>query len=140
MPVQLPYLSSYKNVPMLFEKIASAKVPDSFTHAFLQNTIGLKGTGDRPLIPFLRSLGFIDQSGKPLPEYSKLKGSEEQRRVAIGHGVSCCSDIAAGYNATTQSFVNETEAGCRVASTTTRSAALVFAAESTHSAAPLLAA
>ncbi|UWU75712.1 DUF5343 domain-containing protein [Bradyrhizobium huanghuaihaiense] len=46
-----------------------------------------KGTGDRPLIPFLRSLGFIEQSGKPTPEYSKLKGSEEQRRVTIGEGI-----------------------------------------------------
>jgi hypothetical protein len=87
MPVQLPYLSSYKNVSTLFEKIAGAKVPESFTHAFLQNVIGLKGTGDRPLIPFLRSLGFIDPSGKPTPEYAKLKGSEKQRRLVIGAGV-----------------------------------------------------
>jgi Family of unknown function (DUF5343) len=87
MPVQLPYLSSYKNVPVLFDKIASAKIPESFTHAFLQNIIGLKGTGDRPLIPFLRGLGFIDTSGKPTPEYSKLKGSEKQRRAAIGQGI-----------------------------------------------------
>ena len=87
MPVQLPYLSSYKNVPTLFDKIAAAKIPDSFTHSFLQNTIGLKATGDRPLIPFLRNLGFIDQSGKPTPEYSKLKGSEEQRKVAVAEGL-----------------------------------------------------
>jgi hypothetical protein len=87
MPVQLPYLSSYKNVTTLFEKIASAKIPDSFTHAFLQNTIGLKGTTDRPLISFLRSLGFIDVSGKPTPEYSRLKGSEQQRRITIANGI-----------------------------------------------------
>jgi hypothetical protein len=87
MPVQLPYLSSYKNVPTLFEKIASAKIPETFTHAFLQNTIGLKNTTDRPLIPFLRSLGFIDTSGKPTLEYSKLKGSEQQRRTTIGEGI-----------------------------------------------------
>lgn len=59
MPVQLPYLASYKNVGALFDKIASAKIPDSFTHEFLQSTIGLKASGDRPLIPFLRNLGFI---------------------------------------------------------------------------------
>ena len=69
MPVQLPYLSSYKNLPVLFEKIATAKVPDSFTHSYLRSTIGLKGTDDRPLIPFLRSLGFIDTSGKPTPDH-----------------------------------------------------------------------
>lgn len=87
MPVQLPYLSSYKNVSTLFEKIAGAKIPESFTHKYMQSTLGLKNTSDRPLIPFLRNLGFIDQSGKPLPEYSKLKGPAEQRQTAIGAGV-----------------------------------------------------
>ncbi|QND70753.1 DUF5343 domain-containing protein [Tardiphaga robiniae] len=87
MPVQLPYLSSYKNVPVLFQKIGSAKVPESFTHAFLQNTIGLKNTADRPLIPFLRSLGFIDSSNKPTADYNLLKGSEEARRAAIAAGI-----------------------------------------------------
>jgi len=35
MPVQLPYLSSYKNVPILFQKIASAKIPETFHNKFL---------------------------------------------------------------------------------------------------------
>jgi len=87
MPVQLPYLSSYKNVSTLFEKIGTAKVPDSFTHSFLQNTIGLKGPNDRRLIPFLRDLGFIDTGNKPTPQYSLLKGSEMQRRAAIAEGI-----------------------------------------------------
>jgi hypothetical protein len=85
MPVQLPYLSSYKNVAMLFDKIATAKIPDTFHHKFMQETIGLKSKGDRPLIPFLRSLGFVDPSGKPTPEYSLLKGS--QRRIALADGI-----------------------------------------------------
>jgi hypothetical protein len=87
MAVQLPYLSSYKNVPTLFEKIGTAKVPDSFTHGFLQNTIGLKATNDRQLIPFLRHLGFIDAGNKPTPQYNLLKGSEIQRRAAIAEGI-----------------------------------------------------
>ncbi len=64
MPVQLPYLSSYKNVLPLFDKIATARIPDTFHHKFLLDTIGLKSTDDRPLIPFLRTLGFVDASGK----------------------------------------------------------------------------
>jgi hypothetical protein len=51
----------------------------------MQDTIGLKSKGDRPLIPFLRSLGFIDTSGKPTPEYSLLKGSD--RRTAVADGI-----------------------------------------------------
>jgi hypothetical protein len=75
MPATLPYLSSNKNLEALFSKIASAKVPDNFTHKFLQQTIGLKGTNDRPLIPLLRNLGLIDTSNVPTPEYRQLKNS-----------------------------------------------------------------
>ena len=87
MPVQLPYLSSYKNVSLLFDKIASARIPETFNHQFLQDTIGLKSTSDRPLIPFLRNLGFIDTANKPTPKYSLLKGSGDQRRTAIAEGL-----------------------------------------------------
>lgn len=69
----LPYLSSNKNVAELFEKILSAQKPPSFTHAYLQNTIGLKGTNDRPLIPMLRTLGFLDSANIPTPSYDLLK-------------------------------------------------------------------
>src|SRR5262245_6204681 len=85
MPVPLPYLSSNKNLGTLFEKIASAKIPPKFTHDFLQTTIGLKGTNDRPLIPLLRNMGFIDQSGTPTASYSLLKG--DRRKAAIAQGV-----------------------------------------------------
>lgn len=85
MAVSLPYLVSYKNVPTLFEKIGSAKIPDSFTHNFLQTTVGLKATNDRALIPLLRTFGFIDQSGVPTPTYRLLKG--DKRRAALAEGI-----------------------------------------------------
>ncbi|MGA7433911.1 MAG: DUF5343 domain-containing protein, partial [Xanthobacteraceae bacterium] len=84
MPVQLPYLPSNKNVPALFEKIASAKIPDKFNHNFLQTTIGLKSTNDRALIPLLRNLGFVDQSGTPTPSYRMLKGDSYKAAIADG--------------------------------------------------------
>jgi hypothetical protein len=86
MPASLPYLVSYKNLPTLFEKISSAKIPEKFNHAFLQTTIGLKASNDRALIPLLRNLGFIDQSGTPTQSYALLK-SNEKRRTAIAAGV-----------------------------------------------------
>lgn len=73
MATSLPYLPSYKNVDKLFSGIAAAKVPESFTQAFLSQTLGLKASSDRPLIPLLRTLGFIDASGRPTPEYRLLK-------------------------------------------------------------------
>lgn len=86
MPTSLPYLSSNKNLPVLFQKIQSAKVPEKFNREFLQTTIGLKGSNDRSYIPFLRTLGFIDQSGTPTVAYRLLK-SEDTARAAIGDAV-----------------------------------------------------
>jgi hypothetical protein len=75
MAKELPYLPTYKNVGLLFEKIASAKIPEAFVQKYLYETLGLKSIGDRPLIPLLKSMGFIDQTGKPTSEYSKLKNN-----------------------------------------------------------------
>jgi Family of unknown function (DUF5343) len=86
MAAQLPYLASYKNVGVLFEKIATAKVPPKFTYEFLQNTIGLKGTNDRAFIALLRSMGFLDQSNSPSQTYSLLKNSNEHR-AAVANGI-----------------------------------------------------
>lgn len=86
MAVSLPYLASYKNVGKLFENIAAAKVPPKLTHNFLQTTLGLKNTSDRPFIPLLRNLGFIDQSGTPTASYSLLKNSHKQK-TAIAAGI-----------------------------------------------------
>lgn len=85
MPASLPYLVTYRNVPTLFEKIASAKIPETFNREFLTTTIGLKGSNDRALIPLLRTMGFIDQSGAPTAKYRLLKG--ERRRTAVAEGI-----------------------------------------------------
>lgn len=85
MAVSLPYLVSYKNLPTLFEKINSAKIPEKFTHNFLLTTIGLKGTNDRALIPLLRNLGFLDPSGTPTATYRLLKG--EKRSTILADGI-----------------------------------------------------
>jgi hypothetical protein len=84
--VSLPYLSSNKNIVALFSKIASAKIPPTFTHEFLQTTIGLKGTNDRPLIPLLRNLGFLDQASVPTNAYPLLKNND-RHAASIAAGV-----------------------------------------------------
>ena len=80
MASELPYLPSYKNVAKLFKGIEQAKQPPAFTHKFLQETIGLKGTADRALIPLMRTLGFIDASNKPTSSYSLLKNSKTSKK------------------------------------------------------------
>jgi hypothetical protein len=44
MSENLPYLASNKNVGELFNKILSAKKPDVFTHSYLKDTLGFKGS------------------------------------------------------------------------------------------------
>lgn len=82
----LPYVASNKNLESLFAKIASAKIPDKFTHSFLQQTIGLKGTNERAYIPLLRTLGFLDASGTPTAAYRQLKNSSAAK-IAIASGI-----------------------------------------------------
>jgi hypothetical protein len=82
----LPYLTSYKNVGKLFEGIYSAKQPDQFTHEFLQKTLGITASGDRSLIPMLRTLGFIDAANRPTAAYGALKNSG-RRKPAIAEAI-----------------------------------------------------
>lgn len=75
MAAELPYLSSYKNVAELFQRILAAKKPDSFTTRYLSETVGLKSAGDRQLIALLKTLGFLDSASRPSADYDQLKNS-----------------------------------------------------------------
>jgi hypothetical protein len=86
MAKELPYLSSYKNVDELFQKILSAKQPDIFTTRFLAETLGLKSSGDRQFIALLKALGLIDSGAKPTAEYSALK-NPAQAKKAVARGI-----------------------------------------------------
>jgi len=86
MPATLPYLASYKNLGPLFARIQSARRPDTFSTRFLADTLGLKSTSDRPFISLLRTLGFIDASGKPTPEYDSLK-NPDRAPYAVGAAI-----------------------------------------------------
>lgn len=81
MPTPLPYVTGYGKIRTLFEKIASAKVPDALTHGYLHDTLGMTSSGDRPLIPLMRALGFIDGFGKPSADYASLKNSKRAPAV-----------------------------------------------------------
>jgi|SRR5215470_13574567 len=81
MATELPYLTSYKNVDKLFDKIATAAKPAAFTHKFLSDTLGLKNSTDRPLIPLLRALGFIDSASRPTADYNLLKNPAKRGAV-----------------------------------------------------------
>ncbi|MGN2251375.1 DUF5343 domain-containing protein [Frateuria sp. GZRe14] len=87
MPSALPYVPNYGKIKTLFEKVASARVPDTFTQAYLAETLGLKSGGDRPLIPLLKALGLIDPSGKPTADYALLK-NPQRAGTTLAQGIS----------------------------------------------------
>ena len=69
----LPYVPSNRNIGELFEKIAAARTPDAISQTILSEMFGLKSTNDRQLISLLKTLGFLDQGGRPTHEYGQLK-------------------------------------------------------------------
>lgn len=100
MAADLPYLSTYKNVGALFERILTAKAPDAFTVRYLTDTLGLKSTADRNLITLLKTLGFLDSSGKPTTEYMLLKNpSTAGNAIADGIKKGYAPLFAANENA-----------------------------------------
>jgi hypothetical protein len=100
MPISLPYLPSNKNIGKLLQQIAAAKVPPKVSTRFLTDMLGLKGTADRALIPMLRNLGYIDQSGTPTAKYSELKNPDTAAAsVATGIRAAYAPLFAADENA-----------------------------------------
>lgn len=81
MAVPSAYLMSTKNTPAIFAAIQKASVPtQGFTHEFLKN-LGFASSGDRPIIPVLKAIGFLDQSGKPTELYRMYKDPAQGKRV-----------------------------------------------------------
>ena len=62
---KLPYVTAYGNITKALEKIQQAATPDRFTQDFLATKLGLKGGTPKPVIPFLKRLGFLGSDGVP---------------------------------------------------------------------------
>lgn len=73
MSVPTAYLMSTKNTKLIFESMQKASLPTKgFTHEFLKN-MGYSSSGDRPIIPVLKAIGFLDQTGMPTQLYRDYK-------------------------------------------------------------------
>lgn len=71
-----PYLTAPEKIPLLFDAVMKARTPDKFTYRFLES-MGFKSSRERELLPFLKSLGFLEGKGRPVEEYDKLKNRQE---------------------------------------------------------------
>jgi hypothetical protein len=78
------YMGSVKNLDAILTQIRRGSVPPKFTYQFLKE-LGFPSSNDRPIIPIMKALGFLDDSGVPQERYRRFKdGSQWQRVLAEG--------------------------------------------------------
>jgi hypothetical protein len=86
MAVPTTYLIGVKNVGAIFEAIQRASVPPKFTYDFFKTQLGFTSSSDRPFIPLLKAIGFIDDSGVPLDRYKRFR-DPNQAGAALAEGL-----------------------------------------------------
>jgi hypothetical protein len=79
------YLTSTKNLPGILEAIKKAQAPPRFTTRFLEG-LGYSSSADRLIINVLKSLGFLSDTGEPLPRYHEYLDASQSKRV-LAQGV-----------------------------------------------------
>lgn len=84
MALPTSYLTTVKNLNGILSAIQSAQAPDKFTHAFL-SSLEFKSSSDRLIIGVLKSLGFLDDGGRPTDRYfSYLDQTQSESVLAEG--------------------------------------------------------
>jgi hypothetical protein len=89
MSVPSSYLTSTKNTAGILEAMQKASVPERVTYEFLKQ-LGFPSSGDRPMIPVLKSIGFLNDGAVPTESYRRFKDK------AISKGV-LAQGIRDGY-------------------------------------------
>jgi Family of unknown function (DUF5343) len=76
-----PYVNAYGQLKELFKKVQEASTPTKFNQDFLYTVLGLKSKSHRPMIPFLKRLGFLDQANVPTKAYAAYRDPDKSRLV-----------------------------------------------------------
>ena len=87
---KLPYVMAYGVITKTLEKIKSAATPDRFTQDFLSTKLGVKGGSGKPVIPFLKRIGFLATDGAPTDRYRRF-------RNAAAAGTAACEALKQGF-------------------------------------------
>jgi hypothetical protein len=74
------YFTSTKNLPAILDQMQRGQIPPKFTYDHLKQ-MGFPSSNDRPIIPILKALGFLDASGTPQERYRRFKDTSEAKRV-----------------------------------------------------------
>jgi len=78
MATSLPYLNAHGNITKALNQIKTAQTPPRFTQDFLETKLNLTGGGARPVIPFLKRVGFLGSDGTPTDLYKTFRGTPAQ--------------------------------------------------------------
>jgi Family of unknown function (DUF5343) len=84
---KLPYVTAYGNIKKVLEKIQTASTPPRFTHDFLATKLAMSGGSARPVVPFLKRIGFIGSDGSPTDLYRQFRGTDTERGAAAAEGL-----------------------------------------------------
>ena len=82
MTINLPYVQAHSNITKVLEKIKSASLPPRFTQDYLSTKLGLKSSAAKPVIPFLKRIGFLGSDGIPTELYKAFRNPTESGRAA----------------------------------------------------------
>jgi Family of unknown function (DUF5343) len=80
MAIPSSYFASTKNLAQILDQVQRGRVPPKFTYDFLK-LLGFPSSNDRPIIPVLKALGFLDVSGVPQERYRRYKDPSQAKRV-----------------------------------------------------------
>lgn len=91
MASNLPYVNAYGVITKTLDKIKTAATPSRFTQDFLSTKLGLKGGSNKPVIPFLKRIGFLGSDGSPTELYKRFRnpshaGSAAAQALRGGYG------------------------------------------------------
>jgi len=90
MAEKLPYVVGYGVITKTLDKIKSAATPERFTQDFLSTKLSLKGGTAKPVIPFLKRIGFLGSDGVPSDRYKRF-------RNAANTGAAAAEGLKQGY-------------------------------------------
>ena len=81
MPIPEANINNTGSLAKILESIKTAGIPERVTVEFLK-TLGLKSSNDRPIIPILKGIGFLDANGKPTDQYKAYRSHDGARVLA----------------------------------------------------------
>jgi hypothetical protein len=80
------YMASVKNLGEIFAQIIKGTAPSAFTVEHLKS-IGFTSSNDRAVIPLLKDLGFLTESGAPTERYHAYRAGGQEAKAVLGQAL-----------------------------------------------------